>query len=320
MYNSTNPDVSIVTVSWNVKDMLLECIKSIYEKTKNYSFEMIIVDNDSRDGTMDAVAEKYPEIKLIRNNFNGGIAVANNQGINASKGRFVCLLNPDTYLINNAIDILIKYLEDNSTVSAVGPKSNNPGEVIETNFYDRFPSLWTMFKDMSTLSARFPNSRIFGKYYFGNWNFDSERHVVHLATACMVLRREVIDNVGIMDEQFFMYSDDLDFCYRITKSGRKIMYFPDAEIFHHKGASSKQNHEIPLHVRQSFYKYFVKHYGVVYASCYKGLVGFIGLSFIMLYGLQLMTANKKRRLMIRQEIIPKLKEMVRWASEFSFVH
>ena len=127
MYEAINPEVSIVTVTWKVKELVLECIQSVYDKTQNYSFEITVIDNDSKDGTAEAIEKKFPEIKLIKNNYNAGITVANNQGIKASKGQYICFLNPDTHLINNAIDLLVKYLEENSSVSAVGPKSINPG-------------------------------------------------------------------------------------------------------------------------------------------------------------------------------------------------
>jgi len=313
MYNSIGPDVSIVTVSWNVKKLILECIQSVYEKTENYSFEMIIIDNDSKDGTPETIEKKFHEIKLIKNNYNAGITVANNQGIKASKGRYICFLNPDTHLINNAIDLLVKYLEENTSVSAVGPQSINPGGVIEENCRKGSMSIWTEFLDMTTLTARFPKNRIISRHRLGYWDHMSIRSVDHIAAECLIVRKNLLNQIGVMDEQFFMYGDDTDFCRRIKNSGGEIIYFPHAKIFHHKGSSSKQNSEISIVAKESYYKYFSKHHGVFYALCYRWMVGIIGLCWIICWSVMFFITNKEKRVVIRQGIIPSLIKLIRWA-------
>ena len=313
MYNSIGPDVSIVTVSWNVKKLILECIQSVYEKTESYSFEMIIIDNDSKDGTPEIIEKKFHEIKLIKNNYNAGITVANNQGIKASKGRYICFLNPDTHLINNAIDLLVKYLEENTSVSAVGSQSINPGGVLEENCRKGSMSIWTEFLDMTTLTALFPKNRIISRHRLGYWDHMSIRSVDHIAAECFIVRKNLLNQIGVMDEQFFMYGDDTDFCRRIKNSGGEIIYYPHAKIFHHKGSSSKQNSEIPIVVKESYYKYFSKHHGVFYALCYRFTVGVIGLCWIICWSVMFFITNKEKRVVIRQRIIPSLIKLVRWA-------
>lgn len=312
MYNPINPEVSIVTVSWNVKELILECIQSVYEKTQNYSFEIIIVDNDSKDGTPEAIEKKYPEVKLLKNKNNSGITVANNQGIKASKGQYICLLNPDTHLINNAIDLLVKYLEENTSVSAVGPQSINFGNVIEESCRKGSMSIWTEFLDMTTLTARFPKNRIISRHRLGYWDHMSIRSVDHIATECFIVRKNLLNQIGVMDEQFFMYGDDTDFCRRIKNSGGEIIYFPHAKIFHHKGSSSKQNSEIPIVVKESYYKYFSKHHGVFYALCYRFTVGIIGLLLLIYWNTIFFIANKEKKVVIRKQIIPSLKRVIHW--------
>ena len=313
MYNSIGPDVSIVTVSWNVKKLILECIQSVYEKTESYSFEMIIIDNDSKDGTPEIIEKKFHEIKLIKNNYNAGITVANNQGIKASKGRYICFLNPDTHLINNAIDLLVKYLEENTSVSAVGSQSINPGGVLEENCRKGSMSIWTEFLDMTTLTARFPKNRIISRHRLGYWDHMSIRSVDHIAAECFIVRKNLLNQIGVMDEQFFMYGDDTDFCRRIKNSGGEIIYFPHAKIFHHKGSSSRQNNEIQIIAKGSYYKYFSKHHGIFYASCYRFTVGVIGLCWIICWSVMFFITNKEKRVVIRQRIIPSLIKLVRWA-------
>lgn len=258
---SAAPDISIVIVNWNVRDFLDNSIQSIKDETRGHTFEIIVVDNNSSDDSVEMLRAKHPDVKLIVNTDNAGIARANNQGMSEARGGNVCLFNPDTLVIDGAFDKLLKFLDDNPGVSAVGPKLLLGDGCTQLSCLDRFPSLWTEFCDMSRLLLLFPNSRFFAGIRMGWWDHAETRDVEMLSTACMVMRREALEAVGGMDEGFrFMY-DDMDFCLRIRRSGRRIVYYPHALVRHFKGKSSGQ---AAAFSRRERYKgrllYFRKHY------------------------------------------------------------
>ena len=254
-------DLSISIVNWNTKDLLRDCLKSIYENTHGIDYEIFVADNASTDGSSEMVEREFPQVKLIKNKENVGFAKANNQIIKESRANFVLLLNPDTVILDNAIGKMVRFMWSHSEVGAVGPKLLNPDGTIQFVCGRSFPTLSAVFFEKSLLSTLFPHNRITGKYYMGYWNHDDTREVDLLSGACMMVRRQTINEVGLMDEQFFMYGEDVDWCYRIKQAGWKIYLLADAQVTHLGGQSVEVlDDRGRVASYQSMQKYFRKYY------------------------------------------------------------
>lgn len=234
------PDISVVTVNWKVKDLLDACIRSVFARTRRHGVEMIVVDNDSRDGSVEMVRDKYPAVNLIANPENSGIAKGNNLGAAASRGRYIVFLNPDTEIIDSALDDMADWLDAHPEAGAVTCKLLSADDSAQRSCCSAFPSLWTEFCDLSTLSVRFPRSRLFNGVMMVDWDYNGTREVERAATACMMVRREAVEEIGGMDERFFFMYDDVDFCRRLRLRGRRIFYVGDIRIRHYHRASSSQ--------------------------------------------------------------------------------
>jgi len=231
--------LSIIIVSWNVKDDLLRCLSSLKESPPSESFEQIAVDNNSSDGTLDAVKQSYPEVITIANRANRGFAAANNQGIKASSGQYILLLNPDTIIHPGTLNILIGFLDNNPDVGVCGAKLLYADGSVQPSVR-RFPS----FRAVLYRHTVFRLLRIFRADYrrwsMKDFDYDRQMDVDQVMGAAMIIRRSVIDEVGSMDEGFFMYYEEVDLCYRIKRAGWRIVFLPDAVITHLSGRSAKQ--------------------------------------------------------------------------------
>ena len=255
--------ISIIIVTWNVHEDIYQCLNSIEQNKPSCSYEVIIVDNASTDGTIDIIQNKFPETMLIINNDNRGFAAANNVGIGKSNGQYILFLNPDTIIQSNALDILIAYLDENQDVGACGPKLlYNDGKLQPST--RKFPDYYSALYQNTILK----NTGLFRKNYniyrMRDFNFDQIKDVDILMGAAILTRRSIIENIGPMDESFFMYYEEADLCYRIVQAGWRIVFVPDAAIIHLGGKSSDQ---IPLKTRmmrlKSLLIFFRKHYGCV---------------------------------------------------------
>jgi len=234
-------DVSIIIVSWNTRDILRNCLKSVYEQTKNITFEVILIDNASSDGTAEMVRNEFPHVNLIKNSQNRGFAAANNQGMKIARGKYILLLNPDTIILNAAINKTLVFAEQNPEAGVIGCQAFWPdGRRQNTCF--KFPSL----KLVAIASLCF--FRMAKPFHipllhpdrYLNYDFNLQHDVDIVAGCFFLIRKNVIEKVGMFDEQFFMYGEEAEWCYRIQKAGWRIRYFPDAHIVHIYGASSSQ--------------------------------------------------------------------------------
>ena len=252
-------EVSVIIVNWNTKDILRDCLKSVYGQTRNINFEVIVVDNDSTDGSVEMVKTKFPQVKLIENPVNRGFAAANNQGMAIAKGRYMLLLNSDTVVLDNAIARTVSFADDNPKAAVVGCRVLNPDKTLQSTCF-MFPSIINMFLSSSYLYKLFPRSYIFGRERMTWWDRSDVREV-NVVTGCfMLVRRKAIEQVGLMDEHFFMYGEETDWCYRFRKTGWKILFTPDAEIIHFGGASTRQRkHEMLLQKEVSILRFIKKH-------------------------------------------------------------
>jgi len=233
-------DVSIIIVSYNVRYFLESCLYSVYKALREITGEVIVVDNNSVDGSAQMTGEKFPGVKLICNTENTGFARACNQGIAIASGKYVLLLNPDTLIEETTLSKTIHFIEDHPDAGAVGVKMiDGKGEFLPES-KRALPTPVVAFYKIFGLSRLLPRSKIFNRYYLGNLDENRTHPVEILTGAFMMIRAEVLRKTGGLDEDFFMYGEDIDLCYRILKAGYKNYYFPETTIVHYKGESTKK--------------------------------------------------------------------------------
>lgn len=232
-------DVSIVVVAWNVRELLYNCLKSVYEQTKGIEFEVIYVDNASKDGSVEIVKKEFPEVKIIENERNEGFIKASNQGIEISKGRYVLLLNSDTLILDNAIAKMVKFADSHPRSAVVGCKVLTSNKTLQETCF-MYPSVLNMLISTTYFYKIFPKSRFFGREFITWWDYNDAREVEAICGVCSLVRKEAVEQVGLMDELYFVYGDDPDWCYRFRKNGWQIFFTPDAQIIHFGGDTVKR--------------------------------------------------------------------------------
>jgi len=294
-------DLSIVIVSWNVRDLLRRCLQSIYNPescrdeqalhaddrsgvggrpTVGLALQVIVVDNASSDGSAEMVRKDFPDVQLLVNQENRGFPAANNQGIAAADGRCVLLLNPDTEIVRDALQTLVTFADRHPDVGMVGPQLLNADGTVQSS-RRRFPTLATLFLESTWLQLAIadpqspatvrwltaPLRRMLERYYVADRSPDAVQDVDWITGAAMLARREAIGDVGPMDEGFFMYSEELDWCRRFHQAGWRVVYLPTAQIIHYVGKSSEQviaaRH---IHFQTSKIRYVRKYHGALAAA------------------------------------------------------
>jgi len=268
-------DLSVAIVNWNVCDLLRNCLRSIVRSAKAqapddrpcslaigpWRGEIIVVDNASTDGSVTMLREEFPLIQVIANQENVGFTRGNNQALRASQGRYVLLLNPDTEVVGNALPTMVDYMERHPQIGALGPQLCHPNGSIQSS-RRRFPSLATAFLESTILQQWFPHNRVLDRYYINDQPDDAVQQVDWVVGACILLRREAIEEVGLLDESVFMYSDELDWCRRAKSAGWRVVYLPTAQVIHYEGQSSEQ--AVParhIHFQTAKIHYFRQHHG-----------------------------------------------------------
>lgn len=266
--------VSVIIVVWNAKKYVLECLDSLREHCKYVYTEVIVVDNCSTDGTPEIVDEMFPEFKLIRNPENYGFAKANNIGISASSGEYVCLVNSDVKFIDDCISPLLGYLGANPGVAMVGPKMLLAATGVAARSTMRFPTPWNYFCRALGLDVLFKRSRLFGGFMMSDFNHQTTRPVEVLNCWFVVARRSAIQRVGPLDPQFFMYGEDIDWSYRFHQAGEQIVFFAGAGAIHYGGASSS-NAPIRFYLEmcRADWQLWRKHRGRLGGACFLVIVG-----------------------------------------------
>jgi GT2 family glycosyltransferase len=231
-------DLSVVIVNWNVRDLLQRCVESVLSGQRSITTEIIVVDNASTDGSVEMLRAEFPQTIVIANPENRGFPAANNQGIVAARGRYVLLLNPDTQVLADALDTLVQYMDTHPDVGLVGPQLLYPDGQIQSS-RRRYPTLATLFFESTWLESLAPRS-LLRRYYVLDQPDNAVLDVDWVTGAAMLARREAIQKVGGMDERFFMYSEELDWCRRIKAAGWRVVYHPAARVIHYEGKSSEQ--------------------------------------------------------------------------------
>ena len=246
-------DISFIIVNWNTRDILMDCLNSIYKTVKDIDFEIYVVDNNSTDGSQEAVKKEFPDVMLIENEINTGFAYANNQALRIMQGRFAVLLNSDAVLKEQAIKKLLTFMIATSSAGIAGVQLLNEDSSLQ-NSIDNFPSTETEIFNKSILRLFFPD-----KYPSKNRIYEKPIEVDSVIGACMMIRKEAIDEVGVFDEDYFIFLEETDWCFRMYKKGWKVFHVPDAEVFHLSGHSKKKTpwrSQIEYYI--SLYKFFRK--------------------------------------------------------------
>ncbi|MBI5302064.1 MAG: glycosyltransferase family 2 protein [Chloroflexi bacterium] len=266
-------DVSILIVSWNVRELLRRCLQSVASQQSSLSTddrrlatEIIVVDNASRDDTVAMLRDEFPRVRVIANTENLGFTRANNQALALAQGRYLFLLNPDTELRPGALQTLYEYAEQNPRVGIIGPQLFYGDGAVQSS-RRRFPTLATAFLESTLLQQWFPRNRVLARYYMLDTRDDATQQVDWINGAAMFVRRQVYEQIGGLDEAFFMYSEELDWCYRAKKAVWQIVYLPTAQIAHYEGKSSEQAVAArDIHFNTSKIRYWRKYRGAFFAE------------------------------------------------------
>ena len=258
------PDLqlSIVIVSYNVRDFLHQAIRSLDKARSGLKSEIIVVDNASADGSVEMLRSRFPKVRVISNEKNLGFARANNLGLKRARGEFCLLINPDTVVQEDTLRVMLKFFKGNPEAGLAGCKILNPDGTFQLACRRSFPTPWVAFTKLFGLAALMPKSRLFGKYNLTYLETDKTYEVDSVSGSFMMVRRKVYQQVGGLDEEFFMYGEDLDWCFRIQHSGWKIFYVPSTSIIHYKGESTRRS---SLNEIRTFYEamhlFVEKHHG-----------------------------------------------------------
>ncbi len=245
--------VSVVIVNYNVKDLILISLRTLFQYHPNTDLEVIVVDNDSKDGSPEAIANEFPQVKLIANKFNAGFPAGNNQGFKIATGDYIFMLNPDTEFLENSIDPMIDFLEGHAEAWLVAPKLLNTDGTLQQSYW-RYPTLTSVFCE--SFYMRFLLKKKNYKDKDPNTIFQGET----FSGAALFFRKELIDRVGMLDETMF-WIEDVEFCWRANHNNYPCYYFPKTKIFHHIGQSAKKNYNISLsNQNYNKIKFFRKHH------------------------------------------------------------
>jgi GT2 family glycosyltransferase len=279
-------DLSVIVITYKERELLRNCLKSVFASETNFKFEVIVTDSNSQDGSVEMVQNEFPEAKVLDNQKNLGFAKGNNVAIKQAAGRLILLLNADTTINPDTLDLSVKYMDAHPEVGAMGGKVLLANGELDKACRRKFPNPWNSFL------------RLFGFKQFSNYNIstpiDHETEVDAITGAYFLIRKSVIDQVGLLDEEFFMYGEDLDWCWRIKQAGYKIMYYPKAEIIHYKHGASRS---IPFRTinwaHRAMKIFYRKHYGPQHPWIFNQLI-YLGIT-IRMYLVMLVNLFRKNK-------------------------
>ncbi|MEO0132220.1 MAG: glycosyltransferase family 2 protein [candidate division WOR-3 bacterium] len=278
-------ELSIIIVSYNTKTYLKNCLESIRELCLSGKSEVIIVDNGSSDDSVAMIKEQFPWVCLVENTRNQGFSRATNQGIKLAKGEFVLLLNPDTKNTDQAIEKTLSFVKSNPEIKAATCRVELPSGELDWACHRGFPTPWASLCYFLKLDRLFPHSRLFGKYHLTYLPLDTIHEIDSPSGCFFLVKRSLLDTVGLLDEDYFCYGEDVDLAFRIKKAGEKIFYYPHAKIIHYKGIASgikRHTQQISLANRYSrlmaisyFYSAMWTFYKKHYKKSYPAFVGYL---------------------------------------------
>jgi len=304
--------LSIVIVSWNVREDLRECLQSLLKdegsRLESGEIEIIIVDNASTDGTAEMVNLEFPQVKLLVNSQNLGYTKANNIGINHSRGKYILLLNPDTVVHQGALQALIDCAESHPEVGIIGAKLLNPDGSVQRSARS-FPDIGAGLFRNTFLGRLFPNNPFVRRYLLADFGYDEVREVDWVSGAAMLVRRDLIERIGGLDERFWAYCEDVDLCWRAWQAGYKVLFCPNAFITHKVGRSSDQR-LVPSLIQhhKSMWLFYLKNYRHRYPLVLFPLIG-LGI-LLRLAGALLKVASHRLRLFFERKLAAKPKHQL----------
>ncbi len=259
-------DITIVIINWNTRELLRDCLRSIYETVRDVTFEIIVVDNASGDGSVAMVREKFPAVRIIENSENRGFSAANNQAFDSMRGRYALLLNTDTVLTAGAVRELFAFMEGNVEAAIAGGQLlNRDGS--RQNSIANYPTLLSLLMNLPLLEVLFP-----GRYPSKRYEHTEPLAVESVIGACMIVRREAMDEVGVLDEGYFFFFEETDWAYRMRSAGWKIYHVPSARIYHLQGMSIGRDVRSRILFYRSRYRFFGKWKGRVYNTAVRGVI------------------------------------------------
>lgn len=302
-------DLSIVIVSWNVRQALHGCLDSVLGQETKLALQVFVVDNASSDGSAEMVRRDFPAVQLIRNGENSGFAKASNQGIREARGRYILILNPDTIVRRCALELMVSYADSHPDVGALGPMLLTENGQIDYRGARRFPTLRSEL--LRRLRLVHP---VFGDNAMMDWDHRTSREVEALSGACMLVRREVIANAGMLDEGFFLFGEDVDWCFRIRRAGWRVFYLAAAEVVHLGGRSSESTRdELGFEIARSRHRLLRKVYGPRVALLHRYVILLTELPKIGYWGARhLLARGAERRTLLRR--LRTHTQIVRWVS------
>ncbi len=281
------PDLSIVLVCWNNKAYMDPCLESLFNPGLKCSFDVIVVDNGSTDGSQEMLREKYPQVRIIQNDRNLGLGKASNQGIEATQGRYVLLLNNDTIVNGPSFDAMVDFLDNHPKAGGVGGRLMNP-DGSPQSFYNNF----------STLGEEFLITTRIGEWLRPGYPAIVEgneiKSVDWIGSACLMLRREALDQVGLLDESYFIYGDEADLQYRIKKAGWEIYFLPEASTIHYGGRSMNRWSRRTLVYRGKIY-FYQKHFGVLKSATLRLMIGILSAMKMIPWGVSAALPSRRER-------------------------
>lgn len=287
MVDDPIPDMSVILVCWNNKDYLEPCLNSLYNSDLRFRYDVVVVDNGSTDGSQGMLKDEFPEVKIIQNDHNVGLSRASNQAIKASNGRYVLLLNNDTIVNGPSLNRMVEFMNNNSNVGAVGGKLLNSDGSVQSCYYN-LPSLREEFLVATRLG------QVFWEGYPGIIHDDDLRSVGWMCSACLLLRRSALDKVGLLDEDYFIYSDEVDLQYRLKKAGWGLYYLPNVDTIHFGGRSMNRwrRRKMVYRGKMLFYR---KNYGPVRTGLLRLMLGGMSLVKMLPWGVAYVLPQQRER-------------------------
>ncbi|GAB4520102.1 MAG: glycosyltransferase family 2 protein [Anaerolineae bacterium] len=264
-------DIGVVILNWNTREYLKKCLDTVTASQGDFSYTVMVVDNGSTDGSVEMVRSHFPQVQLIVSEINGGYSYGNNLGlralgyrgagdVDADAPRYALLLNPDTEVPPDALYNMVQFMDSRPDVGIAGPKLVLPDGSLDRACRRSFPTPEVAFYHFSKLAKLFPNSPRFARYNMTFIDQDTETEVDSVVGAYMQLRKDVIAQVGLLDEVFFMYGEDLDWAYRAKQAGWKVMYHPKVRVWHIKRAASRKSKKAQLEFYRAMLIFYQKHY------------------------------------------------------------
>lgn len=253
--------MTVCIVTYETREYLKECLESLFANAHPEGMEVIVVDNASRDGTAGLVAKEYPQVRFHENQANAGYSRPMNQALRMGSGRFLLQLNPDTHILPGALDRLVALMEAHPEIGICGPKVLNRDRSFQQHCRRGDPRPWAVISYFLGLNRVFPKSRFFGGYLLNYLDEDQPGEVENVSGSCMLIRREVLEQIGFLDEAMYAYQEDSDLCFRARRAGWRIYFLPEAQIIHYggQGGSRVEPYRSIIEWHRSYWLYYRKH-------------------------------------------------------------